>query len=189
MGQTKPAADTDDVVRITSNLVQLDLVVTKDGKPVTNLNAADFEIYEDGRHQVITNFAFISNVASSDRSSAPDKNEANVPAGVPPERAKADVPHRTIAIVVDDLGLSFESMSQTRRQLRKFITEQLQPNDLVAIIRTSGEIGALQQFTNDQRLLTRAVDQLRWNVCSRVGISVFPRYGQPITLAVTICKS
>ena len=53
--------------------------------------------------------------------------------------------------------------------------KQLQPNDLVAIIRTGGEMGALQQFTNDQRLLSRAVDQLRWNICSRVGVSVFER--------------
>jgi VWFA-related protein len=91
------------------------------------------------------------------------------------------VPRRTIAVVVDDLGLSFESMSNVRRQLRKFVTEQLEPNDLVAIIRTSGEIGTLQQFTNDKRLLTRAVDHLRWNPCSRMGVSIFPRYGQAQT--------
>jgi VWFA-related protein len=81
-----------------------------------------------------------------------------------------------MAFVVDDLGLSAESMHQVKRQLRKFVTEQLQPNDLVAIIRTSGEMGALQQFTNDKRILTRAVDQLRWNICSRVGVHVLRAY-------------
>lgn len=44
VAQTNPAADKDDVVRITTNLVQVDAVVTKDGKPVTNLTAEDFEI-------------------------------------------------------------------------------------------------------------------------------------------------
>ena len=44
---------------------------------------------------------------------------------------------------------------------------------MVAVIRTSGEVGALQQFTNDKRLLNRAVDHLRWNFCSRVGVNVF----------------
>src|SRR5690242_12090958 len=182
MGQTTPTAEKDDVVRITTNLVQVDVVVTKDGKPVPNLSAKDFEIYEDGRRQEITSFAFISNVSGRTLSAAPDKTEANVPPGAPPEPVKFDAPHRTIAIVVDDLGLSIESMNQVRRQLRTFIAEQTQPNDLVAIIRTGGEIGALQQFTNDKRLLSRAVDQLRWNVCSRLS-SVFPRYGQVVTKA------
>ena len=31
-----------DVVRITTNLVQVDLVVTKDGKQITNLKPEDF---------------------------------------------------------------------------------------------------------------------------------------------------
>jgi hypothetical protein len=62
LGQTKPADDKDEVVRITTNLVQVDAVVTKDGKVVRDLKADDFEIYEDGRRQEITSFAFISNV-------------------------------------------------------------------------------------------------------------------------------
>src|ERR1044071_2312218 len=61
----KPADDQDDVVRITTNLVQVDAVVTKDGRPVTNLTADDFEIYEDGKKQVITSFAYISNVPNT----------------------------------------------------------------------------------------------------------------------------
>lgn len=172
MGQTTPAGDQDDVVKITTNLVQIDAVVTKDGKPVTDLKAEDFEIYEDGRRQTITSFAYISNVP--DRSSStPDKTGAAVPAG----RIKRDVARRTIAIVVDDLGISAESMAHARRQVRKFINEQMQPDDLVAVIRTGGQLGALQQFTNDKRVLIRAVDQLRWNPCSRVGMSVFRPIG------------
>ena len=58
----KPSNDQDEVVKITTNLVQVDAVVTKDGKMVTNLTANDFEIYEDGKQQAITSFAFISNV-------------------------------------------------------------------------------------------------------------------------------
>ncbi|HKS10493.1 MAG TPA: VWA domain-containing protein [Pyrinomonadaceae bacterium] len=172
--QTKPADDKDDVVRITTNLVQIDAVVTKDGKPVPNLKAEDFEIYEDGKKQAITNFAYISNVSTAPNSTAAaptDKSPAEVPTG-PVQR---DVARRTVAIVVDDLGLSAESMYQVRRQVRKFIAEELEPNDLVAIIRTGGEMGALQQFTNDRRLLNRAIDMLRWNACSRGGTTVLPR--------------
>jgi hypothetical protein len=55
--------DKDDVVRITTNLVQVDAVRNEDGKPVRNLTAEDFEVFEDGRKQTITSFAYISNVA------------------------------------------------------------------------------------------------------------------------------
>ena len=172
----KPADDQDDVVKITTNLVQVDAVVTKDGKLVTDLTADDFEIYEDGKKQAITSFAYISNVPSTIPQPviATKEKSGNAP---PPRPIDPNEPHRTIAFVVDDLGLSAESMSQVRKQLRKFVNEQLQPNDLVAIIRTGGEMGALQQFTNDKRILTRAVDHLRWNMCNRVGISVLPALG------------
>lgn len=173
LGQTVPAQDKDDVVKITTNLVQVDAVVTKNGKPVSNLTPSDFEIYEDGKRQTITSFAYISNVASSNLpapnvSSKPEKGGVEAP----PVRIERDVARRTMAVVVDDLGMSAESMNQVRKRLQKFIAEEVQPNDLVAIIRTGGEKGTLQQFTNDKRLLTRTVNQLRWNYCSRVGLSV-----------------
>lgn len=164
----------DDVVRITTNLVQIDAVVTKDGKPVPALKAEDFEIFEDGRRQTITSFAYISTVPKPTATSATKEAAATRDKSAPPPPLKPDDPRRTLAIVVDDLGLSAESMSDVRRQLRKFVAEQVQPDDLIAIIRTGTEIGTLQQFSNDKRLLSRAVEQLRWNVCSRVGINVLP---------------
>lgn len=171
----------DDVVRITTNLVQIDAIVTKDGKNVPNLKAEDFEIFEDGRKQTITSFAYISNMPAA----ATPVAEADRDKSVPAAPLKRDDPRRTLAIVVDDLGLSAESMSDVRRQLRKFVNEQLQPHDLVAIIRTSSQAGALQQFTNDKRLLTRAVDRLRWNACSRAGVNVLPPSQQIMELGTT----
>ena len=168
----KPTDDQDDVVKITTNLVQVDAVVTKDGKMVTNLTADDFEIYEDGRKQAITSFAYVSNVPNT-IASQPVPRDKNNTDGPPVAPINPNEPHRTVAFVIDDLGMSAESMGLVRHQLKKFIAEQLQPNDLVAIIRTGGELGALQQFTNDKRLLSRAVERLRWNHCSRVGPTVF----------------
>lgn len=173
--QTDNKADKDDVVKITTNLVQIDAVVTKDGKPVTGLTADDFEIYEDGRKQAITSFAYISNVSGSRPATPPEKPREKTSGSVvppPPPPIARDVPRRTIAIVVDDLGLSAESMNQVRKRLQKFVATEMEPNDLVAVMRTGGDVGALQQFTNDKRLLNRAVNQLRWNVCSRMGLSV-----------------
>lgn len=171
--QQKPRDDgQDDVVRITTNLVQVDVVVTKDGKHVTDLKQEDFELFEDGHPQKITNFSYISNVPATASSNPPaspkDKSTPMVPTAVHPHDQR-----RTVAFVVDDLGMSNESLTQTRRQLRKFVDEKLQPNDLVAIIRTGGEVGALQQFTTDKRVLHSAIEHLKWNQCSRTGLFVF----------------
>jgi VWFA-related protein len=174
----RPPQDSDDVVKITTNLVQVDAVVTKDGRQVPNLKAEDFEIFEDGKRQTITSFAYIANVPANPTPAATTAKAEERDESVPFVPLKRDDPRRTIAIVVDDLGLSAESMGPVRSQLRKFVNQQMQPHDLVAIIRTGMEIGALQQFTNDKRLLSRAVDQLRWNACSRVGMHVLaPAYG------------
>jgi VWFA-related protein len=175
--QTQTGDDKDDVVKITTNLVQVDAVVTKDGKPVTNLTANDFEIFQDGKRQTITSFSYVSNLSKPavQPTTPGTANDATPYKPLNPNEAR-----RIMAIVVDDLGLSFESMYQVKRQLRKFLAENLDPNDLVAIIRTGRQLGALQQFTNDKRLLNRAMDQLHWNSCSRVGINVLPSFGNTL---------
>ncbi|MGZ8846478.1 MAG: VWA domain-containing protein, partial [Pyrinomonadaceae bacterium] len=172
--QPPPRTEQDDVIRVTTSLVQIDAVVIRDGKQVTDLTAEDFEILEDGRPQTITNFSFVSNVTgvatpANPAASSPAKSSTGAP--VLPAIIRPQVTRRTIAIVVDDLGISLESIPRIKQQLRKFVAEELQPNDLVAIIRTGGEVGALQQFTTDKQLLNRAVEALRWNPCGRVGIS------------------
>lgn len=169
--------DDTDVVRIRTNLVQIDAVVTRDGKQVTDLSADDFEIFEDGKKQVITNFSYVSNVPSSLPETAVKAVTKRTGLPVVPPAIRPDDPRRTVALVVDDLGISMESIGPLKIQLRKFIDQQMQPNDLVAIIRTGGEVGALQQFTTDKRLLHRAVERLRRHTCSRMGTTVFQRVG------------
>jgi VWFA-related protein len=163
-----PADQEQDVVRITTNLVQVDAVVTKDGKQVKDLKAEDFEIFEDGKRQLITQFSYVSltgalSETGSKRTSAFPENSAYVTS------ATASSGRRTIAFVVDDLGMSFESMARIRAQLHELIEKQVRPNDLVAVLRTGGGVGALQQFTTDKARLENATKTLKWNHCSRVG--------------------
>src|SRR6478609_4591978 len=57
-----PKAD-EDVVKITTHLIQVDVTVTdKSGKVVHDLKPEDFEIYENGQKQKISNFSFVSSV-------------------------------------------------------------------------------------------------------------------------------
>jgi VWFA-related protein len=167
--------ESDDVVRITTNLVQVDAVVTdKNGAMVTDLKPEEVQISEDGKQQRITNFSYVTTEAleATRRTSRPTTAEKNAPP-VPSARLKREDVRRTIAVVVDDLGLSFESMYLVRRALRKFVDEQIQPGDLVAIIRTSGGIGALQQLTSDKRQLYAAIERVRWVAAGRSGVGAF----------------
>jgi VWFA-related protein len=163
------ASRDDDVVKITTNLVQVDPVITdKDGKVVTDLRSDEVEIFEDGKPQKITHFSFVP-LESSER---PTDNVAIRPVDknappVPSPRLRPEDVRRTIAVVVDDLGLNNEGIYFVRKALKKFLDQQMQPGDLVAIIRTGGGIGALQQFTSDKRQLYAALERVKFNPFSR----------------------
>jgi len=162
----------DDVVRISVTLVQVDAVVTDDkGKQVTDLKPGDFQILEDGRPQRITNFSYLSNVSA--RPAEPARLPDKLAPPVPTRLLRPDEVKRTLALVVDDLSMSFESIAYARYALKKFVDEQMQPGDLVAILRTGAGIGALQQFTSDKRQLYAAIERLHWNSMGVGGIGAF----------------
>jgi VWFA-related protein len=160
-----PAGD-GQVVKINTDLIQIDVTVTdKDGKVVTTLRPEDFELFENGEKQTITNFGFVSKTIGG----ATTAGGGNI---APPANGQTSVPikrsdvRRTMAIVIDDLNLSFASVFYTRKAINRFIDEQMRPDDLVAIIRVGGGVGALQQFTSDKRVLKAAVAAIKWNPLS-----------------------
>src|SRR5262245_36667383 len=172
------------VIRINVNLVQVDAVVTDNkDKAVTDLKAEDFEVLQDGKPQAITNFSLIDVKESMARAFptrpvARPRGGAPAPA-LPPPGFRPQQVRRTIALVVDDLGLSFDSMVRVRQSITKWVDMEMQSGDLVAVIRTSAGMGALQQFTADKRLLHSAIERVRFTT-GRVGISSFvPLEGAP----------
>ena len=103
--QNPPDVDSQDVVKITTNLVQVDAVVTKDGKQVNDLKPEDFQLFEDGKPQTITNFSYISNVSTVPLNVAvtppgKDKNGAPVvPAAVRPHDVHESSPWSSTILV------------------------------------------------------------------------------------------
>ena len=175
-------AQQEPVIRITVNLVQIDAVVTDSkGRHITDLTADDFELLQDGKPQKIAGFNYVMLTNPSQAAVKPVVaiKGRNAPPVLPNAQSKLSLGNvkRTVAFVIDDLGLSFESVAYTRIALKKFIEQQMQPGDLVAIVRTSKGMGALQGFSSDKRVLLTSVDRLRWNFMSRVGISSFAPIG------------
>ncbi len=72
-----PTDDDDDVVKISTKLVQIDVSVTdKKGNAVTDLKPEDFELFENGIKQKITNFSFVANNLSSKLGEAESKKKS-----------------------------------------------------------------------------------------------------------------
>ncbi len=173
-----------DVVKITTNLIQVDVTVTDSkGRIVTDLKPEEIEIYENKKKQEITNFSFINaetkTVERQLAEKAAPKNKPLVPQ--PPLKLRPEQVRRTLALVVDDLTLSFESMSAVIKTLKKFVDEQMQPNDLVAIVRTASGVGASQQFTSDKRQLRAVIDRIKWYPGGKAGVTAFAAFSPGIS--------
>ncbi|HXS93246.1 MAG TPA: VWA domain-containing protein [Candidatus Limnocylindrales bacterium] len=168
------------VIRINVNVVQMDAVVTDaKGNHITDLSADDFQILQDGKPQRITNFSYIDTAptaAAASSTPAPAAVKKGTPPP-PPVVLKPSQVRRTVAVVIDDLALSFDSVARIRSSLKKFVNTEVQPGDMVAILRTSAGMGAFQQFTTDKRILNAAIDRIKFNGLGRVGVSSFAPLG------------
>ena len=153
------------IVRITTTLVQIDAVVTdKHGDPVADLTRNDFQILQDGHPHDITAFSFVSVAPKAVKQVTAPRPRSGDP-GPPPllvPPAKREDVRRTVAILVDDLGMDFPDLARARDAVSKFVTEYLREGDLVSIMSTSGGMGVYAQFTTDREVLKSAANSLRW---------------------------
>src|SRR5580704_13661449 len=103
------------VIRIDLNLVQVDAVVTDSReRRVTGLPSEAFEIFQDGKPQAITNFSYVSTkpggVGTAPAHRVAQAKLAKGEAPPPPPVLRPSEVHRTLALVVDDLGLAGENI-------------------------------------------------------------------------------
>jgi VWFA-related protein len=173
------------VIRINVNLVQIDAVATdSNGNSVPDLKPSDFEILQDGKPQTITNFSYISIDAPPRPAPLPAVKGRPAPLPPPALLKRADV-RRTIVFVVDDFFMPFEDLVPVRESLNKFVDQQMEPGDLVAVIRTSGGMGAFQRFTSDPRQVRAAIDHIHYNVSGHASVAAFtPLTNDPFAIAM-----
>ncbi len=185
--------ESEGVFRVNTQLVQIDAVVTdKKNAHIEDLKESDFEIFVDGKKQSLTYFRLVK-LALPTLPVLVETKRTGITTTVPPPGLRQLAPeqvHRTIALVVDDLGLSFGSIDAVRDALRKFVNTQMQENDLVGIIQTGKGLGSLQQFTSDKRILNIAIDKLRWNPFSRDMLPSFgAQVGDPVNASTDPSKA
>ena len=160
---TPKPIEQDDVVRVTTELVQTDVMVfDKDGKFASGLDRDQFELLVDGKPQPI---AFFESVVTGGRTEERVLRTAGgkkAPQPVAVESAESVSEHgRTVLFFVNDLFLEPGSLARTHKTISNFIDHMLGPNDQVAITSASGQIGFLQQLTNNPVVLRAALDRLK----------------------------
>ncbi len=125
-------------------------VIGKDGKPVSGLTAADFELEDDGKKVPISSMDII---------------DLSAPAGAPGGAAAAPVPAaaRRLWLLVFDLTYTSPSaLLRARDGAWHFVSEAMKPADLAAVGTLSVDRGwkLLVNFTQDRGQLASAIDTL-----------------------------
>lgn len=166
-----PSKD-DDVVKISTDLIQIDVVVTdKKGNIINDLRPEDFEVYENDELVKIAGATLVG--AKSNIGDVAISTESSMILGgqkLPPKPSQV---RRTVAIVIDDSRLSLIGVTNLKKALTKFVNEQVGSDDLIAIIKTSGSVGILQQFTTDKTRLLSSIEKIQWNPITSIGTSAF----------------
>jgi VWFA-related protein len=156
--EPQPSPPPPDVLRVTTELVQSEVMVfDKQGHFVTGLQREQFELTVDGKPQPISLFEEVRAGTAKERvqlSSVIDSRILLRPT------SPIESQGRTIVFFIDDLHLSLDSLARTRKTLAQFIEKQMTEIDRVAIASTSGDIGFLQQFTDNKSVLRAAAGRL-----------------------------
>ena len=157
---TRPSQQPDaDVVRVTTELVQTDVMVfDKQGRFIEGLGQKDFELRVDGKTQPIRFFDRVKAGAVNEDVQLAVARGASQP-GPTGESAPLDR-GRPVFFFIDDMHMGLQSLDQTRKLLRRFVDQDLKQNDQAEIVTASGQLGFLQQLTDNKKVLRTAIESL-----------------------------
>lgn len=166
LGQTpeREKQDKADVLRVFTELVQTDVMVfDKEGRFVDGLKKEDFELRIDGQPKPIDFFERVTAGSASEESQLAaargSSNRTNNPVTEAPSPLDRG---RPIFFYIDDLHLDLGSLIAAKKVMSDFVDKQMGQNDEVAITSASGQIGFLQQLTDNKTVLHAALERLKF---------------------------
>src|SRR5581483_10928503 len=134
-------------------------VVVRDGRgqAVGNLHQEDFEVFDNRKPQVISQFS-IEQPGTRTAMELKKTEASSVNESVEPQKASSVVPERFTAYLFDDVHLKFGDLAQARDAAQRHLTT-LQPTDRAAIFSTSGQ--TMLDFTDDRGKLQNTLLKLQ----------------------------
>src|SRR5215213_9161641 len=126
------------------------IVTDKAGKPVAGLTKDDFEVYEDGVKQELSNFAEV-------RESVPAGTLAQ---GEMPADAVPSTRRRVIAVFVDNATVELANRNGVLPELQRFLREGARPGDAVVIYTWANSLRMELEPSSDPAEIDAAIGRL-----------------------------
>jgi len=157
-GQDRPK-DADDIIRVSTELIQTEVMVfDRNGHFIHDLKPDQFELTFNGSPRALSFFdRIVSGSAQETTQIAAARGQSTEPATSPMVATQRG---RLLFFFLDDIHLSPASVARGRDALNKFVNEEMNPDDQVAIVSTSGQIGFLQQLSDNPAVLRLAISRL-----------------------------
>ncbi|HVT46052.1 MAG TPA: VWA domain-containing protein [Thermoanaerobaculia bacterium] len=138
------------VERIDVSIANIDVVVTdRGGRPVRGLTKDDFEVFESGRLQTITNFALIEAAAEPPSAVA----GSTAPQGMPATQRP-----RLIVLFVDIDDIDPLRRKQFFDGVRRFVHATLRKNDFMTVLSWNHRVRIVAEPTSDGEHIDRIID-------------------------------
>jgi len=165
------------VFRSGTRLVQVNVVVhKKSGEPVADLKKGDFTILERGKPQEISFFSIdVAAPPPPASSSAPAVSAALLPSHTFTNvfAAREGVPTSVTVVLLDLLNAPPGDQMRARDGVIKFLREQLDPQDRVAIFAMMGHgLALLHDYTTDSAALVERLRNVKSHMSTDLGGSM-----------------
>ena len=142
---TTPPTQPEVVLKATTRLVQVSVIVQRHGQPVADLKKEDFQLRENGKPQKIDLF----NVEATDKATLPQTAKPLPPGIYTNELAqRPGTPASVTIILLDTTNTKLTDQMIARQQVLKYL-QTIKPEDHIGIYRYSGGLKVLHSYTTD----------------------------------------
>jgi VWFA-related protein len=156
-------------------VVSIDVFVTdKKGSAITDLEADDFVVFQDGRQRQLSHFALyteevISRIVQSaeDELSAMPLPTPEAPPAEPVTTMRAEVKPAYIVLFIDNENLRPMDRNRVLGQIRRFLKEVMYPHVQVMVVTYQRSLKVEQPFTNNSKEITDALRVVRGTNATR----------------------
>lgn len=159
-----------DVTEVT--VVEVDVAVSEKGKPVTSLTRADFEVFQNGKPQEISNFyAYQRRVVGAE----PEAEATPRPEDLVGQPEPVDVPPppkpRFIVFYVDNENVTPFNRNRVLTKVNDFVRQNLRAPDQAMVASYQRSLKIVQPFTSDPQEIVDGLRGLRTYTGGRVEVN------------------
>lgn len=135
-------------------VINVDVVVTdRRGNVVKGLTADDFEVYENGRKQPISNFYEVSSEELEERLASldsPAEQREAIPANL----------RRRVVFFIDNLTMAPFNRNRVFESMKEFARDVLRPGDEAMVVTWNRSLKIRVPFTSDAQQIQQALDTI-----------------------------